>query len=155
MGKKQLIQEIAHDLEEEGPRKTLANLHAEYGLDQRELGKIMLITSLAMFIVAAPSALTLQESHDQIQKVNNDMDEVQGMINSQSFQQSLDALQSRVGGTLGRTLGTISSDLEKANSSMSKLEKTEETLDQRAHTYKWISLISLLGIISGAVTMYI
>lgn len=154
MGKKEDIQDIAEELEEEGPKETLKQLHREYGLDQQELGKIILISSLAIFVVSAPAALTLQETHDEIQSVNTEMDDVQGMINSNTFQQSLNNVEN-IGGSLARNIQVISQDLRAANSSISELESTENTLGQRAQTYKWISLISLLGIISGLVTIYV
>lgn len=154
MGNKEKVQEIAEEFEREGPKATLKELHREYGLDQQELGKIILISSLAIFVVSVPAAITLQETHDQVSSVNTDMDEVQGMINSNTFQQSLTSVEA-VGGSLARNIQVISEDLRNANASISELESTETTLGQRANTYKWISLVSLIGIISGIVTIYI
>jgi anion-transporting ArsA/GET3 family ATPase len=154
LDKKEEIQEIADELKNQGPKQTLRDLHREYGIDQRELGKIILISSLAIFVVSAPAAITLQETHDQVDSVNTEMDQVQGMITSDSFQQSMTNVEG-VGGSLARNIQVISEDLRAANSSISELETTETTLGQRAQTYKWISLFSLTGIIAGIVTIYI
>ena len=153
-GKKEEIEDIADELKNQGPLQTMKDLHEEYGIDQRELGKIILISSLAVFVVSAPAAITLQETHDQVSLANTDMDQVQGMINSDSFQQSLSNLED-VGGSLAQNIQVISEDLRTANSSISELESTEQKLGERAQTYKWISLISLIGIITGVMTIYI
>lgn len=155
MGKKQKIQEIAEEFEQEGPKATLKELHKEYGLDQKELGKIILISSLATFVIAASSALALQDTYKQVEQANQDLDRVEGIITSDNLQNAVEQLQGRLGGRLSSSMNVISSDLDKVNSSISSLESTERDIERKVQTYQWVSLISLIGIISGFVTMYV
>jgi len=142
-------------LKEDGLRETAAELHEEYGIDQQEFGKIMVIASLALFIASVPSALTLQQTHDDIRQVNQNFDPIQGVLDSDRFQRNIDTLDSRVGGQLGNSISQVVDSLDDTRSDMKKLEETETKLQERADTYKWLSLISILGIVSGVVTIYI
>lgn len=155
MALQQFLTDLKDDLEQDGLRRTAVELHEEYGIDQKELGKIIIIASLALMVASIPSALTLQKAHDQVKAANNDYNQVQGIIQSDRFQSNMKTLQSRVGGNIGRTISQIAEALRDSNENMEKLEGTESNLEERADTYRWLSLISILGLVSGIVTIYV
>ena len=152
---KEAAEEAVEDIREDGIIGGTEDLRREYSLDQQELGKILVISSLTLFVAAVPSALTLQDTYQTVEVSNNKLNEVQGIITSDRFQRNMDTMQNRFSGNLGATLGQVSDSLQRMNSSVSDLERTEEVLEQRSNTYKWLSLISIMGFVSGVVTIYV
>lgn len=155
MAFQEFLKDLKKDLKEDGVKETAVELHDEYGIDQQEFGKIVIIASLALFIASVPSALTLQETHDELKQTNENFDPIQGILDSDRFQENLDTLDSRVEGQLGNSISQIVNTLEDTRSDMERLEETEKQLQDRANTYKWLSLISILGMVSGVVIIYI
>lgn len=155
MGWKKTAKETLEELKSDGVEETVEDIERTYTLDQQELGKILLIASLSLMVAAIPSAMTLQTAHDNIQGVNNDLDDVQGIVGSERFQSSMQALQNRIGGDLGRTLERVTTGIEATNSSVQRLESTQSELDEKAELYRWLSLISIVGVVVGIVTIYI
>lgn len=155
MSWREAAKETLHELRSEGVEETVEDVEDGYTVDQTELGKILLISSMALMVASIPSAITLQSAHDDVQSVNQEMDQVQGIIASERFSSGMETLQARIGGSLGRTLEQVMTGIETTNQSVSQLESTESDLQQSAEMYRWLSLISILGAISGVVTMYI
>lgn len=152
---KNAAEEAVEDIKEDGLIGGTKDLREEYSLDQQELGKILIISSITLFVASVPAALTLQEAYDSVEKSNNKLNEVQGVVTSDRFQQNLDTMEERVRGSLSTTLKQVSSSMAQMNSSVSELEQTEEKLEKRSNTFKWLSLISILGFVSGIVTIYV
>ncbi|WEL19265.1 hypothetical protein [Candidatus Nanohalococcus occultus] len=143
------------ELRTDGLEETVKDVERSYVIDQTELGKILLIASLSLMVASIPSAMTLQSAQDDINAVNQDLDEVQGVIGSDRFQSSMETLQTRIGGDLGRTLDRVTDGVETTNQSVQQLESTQSKLEENAEIYRWLSLVSIIGVISGIATIYI
>lgn len=152
---KEAAEEAVEDIRKDGIIGGTEDLREEYSLDQQELGKILIISSITLFIAAVPSALTLQETHDELEASNQQLNTVQGVITSDRFQTNLDTIRSRVRGSLSTTLDQVATSMSQMNQSVSNLEAAEEKLETRADTFRWLSLISILGFVSGVVTIYV
>jgi hypothetical protein len=140
----------------EGMKEAIIDLHNEYGLDQQELGKIIFITSFAMLVVAAPSALTLQEASDELKKAETDLTRAEAVIQDRNFQRSLDQVTAVVQGSgLSRNLNNMADAVNSSAEAVGTVGATQDNIEQRAETYKWVSLISLIGIVAGLVTIYV
>jgi len=152
---KEAAEETVEDIREDGLRGAAHDLNQEYGIDQAEFGKIVFITSLALFVTSAPAALTLQDTYEDLSSANDDLNQVQSIITAEGFQQNLEVMSSRVQGDLGNAIDQVSTGMERTNQSLEKLESAESQLEQRSETYKWMSLISIMGMVAGVVTLYI
>lgn len=152
---REAAKETVEELKSEGVEETVEDIEDSYVIDQRELGKIIVIASLSLMVASIPSALTLQSAHDDLGEVNQDLDQVQGIVASDRFQSSMETLQSRIGGSLGRTLDRVMTGVETTNQSVQQLEATQSRLKEKAELYRWLSLISIIGVVSGIVTIYI
>lgn len=152
---KEAAEETVRDIKEDGLRGAAHDLNQEYGIDQAEFAKILFITSLALLVTSAPAALTLQETYENVESANNDLNQVQSVMTSEGFQQNLEVLNSRISGDLASTLQQVSRNVDTTNKSLESLESTENKLEQQSNTYKWLSLISIMGMVAGVVTLYI
>lgn len=152
---KRAAEDAVEDIKEDGVIGGTKDLREEYRIDQKELGKIMFISSLALLVTSAPAALTLQDTYSTVESANNDLNQVQSIISSDGFQRNLQVLNERVSGDLGSTIEQISSGMERTNTSLQRLESTETKLEEQANTYRWMSLISIMGMVAGIVTIYI
>ncbi len=152
---KEKIGEFRSRFEGKDLKQVLLELHSEYGIDQKELGKIMVIVSITMMTISVYSITTLQGTLDDLESLNREFDRAQGVISSDSFQSSLDSLKQIKGSSIGRKAQTADEAFEQASQAMSKMEGTEKQLEHRVNMYKWFFLISILGTVGGAVTAYV
>jgi len=155
MSWRESAENAVRELREEGIEQTANDIREEYVIDQRELGKMITIASLALMVASIPSAITMQSAKEDIGQVNQDLTQIQSVVSSDDFRNNLETLQNRIGGNVATTLGRVMEGMEQTNQSINNLEATQERLDSRAETFRWLSLISILGVVAGATTMYI
>jgi hypothetical protein len=152
---KEAAEEAVEDIREDGIIGGTKDLRQEYRLDQRELGKIIFISSLALFVTSAPAALTLQDTYNTVESANDDLNQVQGIITSDGFQRNLEVMNERVSGDLGTTIEQVYRGMQRTNQSLQRLESTERQLQDQSENYKWMSLLSIMGMVAGIVTIYV
>lgn len=135
-------------------KERISDLEHEYKIDKTELGEVMAVTCLALLMISAHAAISLQDSISELEQTNNDLDELRGIMNSQSFESSMEALET--------TAVEISQDFERVyqgfstmESDLERVKTVEENLKQRYEFYRWIILISLIGIVTGISLIYI
>jgi len=127
----------------------------EYTVDQNELGKILLIASTALLVVSVHAALQFQNSYDQMNEVNKQFDKTEGIVESQSFNDSLEALNSVKGSEIASKFTTAAKAFQEAKTAIEASEAAETNLENNVETYKWLVLISILGEVAGVSIIYI
>lgn len=132
----------------------LESMERDYTVDTTELGEVMAVTSLALLMLSAHAALSLQDSLTQVENTNEELDRVEGIMSSESFQSSMEAVET--------TAIEISQDFEQVYQGFSSLESTvtslesvESNLRERYNFYRWLILISIIGVITGLSLIYI
>lgn len=132
----------------------IRNLEMTYTIDTTELGKVMTVTSLSILLISAHAALSLQHSLTEVENANEELERINGMMSSESFQSSMEALET--------TAVEISEDFEQVyqgfnslDSGINTLGSVETNMRDRYNFYRWIILVSIIGIIVGASLIYI
>ncbi|MFB6202889.1 MAG: hypothetical protein ABEK01_00180 [Candidatus Nanohaloarchaea archaeon] len=138
----------------EGLDSSLEDLKSRYSLDRKELGKIMIIASTALLVVSVHAAMTLQSNLEEIEKTSKKLDRVQGIIGTDRFQNSLEALADVKGTSVGRSARTAVAVFREANESITRLEALESRTRQDFRLYQYLVLASLLGISAGLSVRY-
>lgn len=136
----------------------LEKVPEKYRIDKRELGKILLIASAAVFVVSVHSALTLNAAIEEVDKTDSQLSEMEAIIESDSFNQSMNALESTDTFEQVDIYGQFSTAVEafsSAGQGFNSLDDVSQGLENSYTTYQWLVLISLLGIVAGAVIIYI
>lgn len=142
-------QEKLRDIQEK-----MAEIHREYGLDQRELGKITVIVSTTLLIFAAQTALTFQSASKSAENVNRNLDRVNGIANSDGVESAIGTLKSFQSDPLERQAEVLNEALRSTNSSAETSENLEEEMEENYRLYQWLTLIAILGEVAGITIIY-
>ncbi len=146
MKPKQKIQEL---------EKTAEDLHEEYGIDRRELGKILVIASTTLLIVSIHATLTLQSVSEELNQVNRQFDRAEAIIESQGFQTALEDISRIQGSTLANSAQQAVESFEQVSNSTDRIEEAGTEVENQADTYRWLVLVGILGNVAGVVTVYL
>lgn len=138
-------------------REQVEKLERFYTFDRHELGRMLLVASATLLVFSVHSVMTLQESHSQMEQFEQDFDQLQLIINSQSFNQSIRTLE-QVGQALGQDtaseqLRTAQNVFQQISTSGQDLERIQSQQQDLYQTYQWFVLISILGVVTGFVLL--
>lgn len=147
MDRDQKIQEI---------RQKLRELRSSsYSIDQFELGKILIIVSTTLLIFSAHTALSFKSAADSVDKVNSDLDTVEGIINSDNFQNAMDVLRSLNSRAITQQVNTAVSAFNGLEDSIQGSKSVEENLRSKYQLYQWLALIAIMGDVAGIAVIYL
>lgn len=132
----------------------LEHLRQEYGWDKKEFGKVLFIASASLLVVSAHAALTLQSVADNVEESNDQLERTSGILNSDSFQQAVDQLQKIQSQRISTQINVALDSFQQAEKSIEQSQKMEKELKSTAATYQWISLIGIIGMVSGIAVIY-
>jgi len=136
----------------------LERIPEKYRVDKRELGKVLLVASAAFFVVSVHSALTLNAAIDEVDNTESQLNEMQAVMESQSFNQSMNALEGTDTDEQVDIYEQFSTAVEAFNSAegaFASMESISEGLENSYSTYQWLVLASILGMVAGAAIIYI
>lgn len=136
------------------PKQKLAQIHESYGIDRRELGKIMVIVSTTLLLVSIHTVLTLQQTNAELDKASNSLDRVYGIVGEEDFQNSVNDLRALPDSTLKNRLVTVFDALERAESSRESMDSAETKLEETYKVYQWMVVIGILGNVAGIAVVY-
>lgn len=136
-------------------RQKLSEISDRYSIDKREFGKVLTVASIAIFVVSVHSAMEFGKASEDLKKVNRGFDKTSGVINSEGFNQSIEALESLKGTDIAPQFIRASKAFRSAQANLEKSEMAQNRLEESFETYRWLVLISILGTISGITVIYI
>jgi hypothetical protein len=138
-----------------GLKQKIQEFEYEYTLDQTELGKILAIVSLTLTLFSVHAILSLQPAIEEARSAEDRLQQLDQVVNSEQFNQSLNALED-----LQTT--TVGDDIQYALRTFRGMQVTVEDQQQiytdleKVHSqYQWLFLIGLLGIIAGVSLIYV
>ena len=120
-------------------------------IDQQELGKILLIASFTLFLVSLHAFYSLSDIEQGLQDVNGEVSQTSAVLNSNTFNSSLQALREVNALNVESKVVRIIEGMNKANQALQSSEQLEKNVEGSKSTYQWLSLISLLGFVSGLI----
>ena len=118
-------------------------------IDQQELGKVLLIASFTLFLVSLHAFYSLSDIEQGLQDVNGEVSQTSAVLNSNTFNSSLQALREVNALNVESKVVRIIEGMNKANQALQSSEQLEKNVEGSKSTYQWLSLISLLGFVSG------
>ncbi len=118
-------------------------------IDQQELGKVLLIASFTLFLVSLNAFYSLSDIEQGLQDVKGEVSQTSAVLNSNSFNSSLQALRRVNALNVESKVVRIIEGMNKANEALQSSEQLEKNVEGSKSTYQWLSLISLLGFVSG------
>ncbi|MFB6145126.1 MAG: hypothetical protein ABEJ99_01325 [Candidatus Nanohaloarchaea archaeon] len=136
------------------PKQKLVALHRKYGLDKREMGKVLIIASTTLMLVAIQTVLTLQHAEKQVSDASNSMNRADAILSDSNFQRSIDQLQNLPQSSLTNNLNAVMHAFENAKSSADKINKAETNLEKDRKMYQWLVVIGILGDVAGVAIVF-
>lgn len=134
----------------------LIRLHARYGIDKVELGKIMIIASTTLLLVSIHAFTSLEAAHSQIKKVDDSMEQAEVVVNDPRLQDSLEAVEKiNDGSYFKNSMTSLIKAVEQMDSSINKVKSAEKHLKKEAELFQWLALIGILGNVAGIAAIYI
>lgn len=120
-------------------------------VNQRELGKVLLIASTVLLVVSLHSFYSFSEIETSVTDLNQQADETVALLNSETFNNSLQALRDVNALDINRKVVTVMEGMSSVRNSLQETQGVVQAAENSKKTYQWLSLISILGILSGAV----
>jgi hypothetical protein len=140
----QKLREFMHN-----PVENIRELHREYGLDQKEFSKILVITCTALLFISIHATNTLTSVQNDLQETDSQVQQASAVITSEDFQNAMDQLERIQGRGLINQVETARSSFRSAQDSFDDISQAEQRVGESVRMYQWMSLISILGIVSG------
>lgn len=136
-------------------KRKIKDLEYEYSFDQRELGKILFIVSVTLLVVSLSSFYQTRTTIDHVQRLNSDFEQLDAVVNTERFNQSLSNIESLQGSVEGTDFQYAVQTFQGMQYTLEQADKAEEKLQYLRKLYQWLTLISLLGATAGLTVIFI
>lgn len=129
-------------------------LEENYFFDKIEFGEVLAVTSIAMLLISVHAAFTINQSIEDLEEVNREFDEVRGVMSTDNFQSSMEALETTAV-EISEDFQFVYNNFDELETELDRLEETQQDMEERYRFYQWMVLISIVGIVSGISIIYI
>ncbi|MFQ3308315.1 MAG: hypothetical protein ACI977_000547 [Candidatus Nanohaloarchaea archaeon] len=136
-------------------KQKIQEVEYEYTLDQNELGKILAIVSLTITLFSVYSIMSLQPAMEEAQTAEDRLSQLDEVINSQQFNQSLNAMEDLQTTSVGEDIDYALQTFQGMQTTVNDQQKIYENLENANTRYQWLFLIGLLGLVSGVSIRYV
>lgn len=136
-------------------RDRVRELEYEYTLDQRELGKVLLVVSATVFFISLTSLYQTRSTVQHVEETRSDLSQLGAVVNSQRFNESLSAIQSLQGTTEGQKYQYAAQTFRGMQHSIKEVENTEKDLEEMQNMYQWMILSSILGATAAITVIFL
>lgn len=127
------------------------DLFDRFSVNQKELGKVLIIASFTLLVVSLHSFYVLNDIETGASEMEEEVDRTVTLLESDQFNSSLEALRDVEAFGVQRKVETVIAGMNDVQSSLSKPDNLTEQARESKEAYQWLSLIGLLGLISGLI----
>lgn len=120
-----------------------------------ELAKLIIVISLVTMAFAGHAIFTLQDSIDDMQTFEEDYDFAMEIMETQSFNQSLNLLSVSVQTGQGSSFLEVVQAMRQSQDSFQTYQQARRNLEQTYQRYQWLFLLGLLGLIAGVTIIFV
>ncbi|MFB6204396.1 MAG: hypothetical protein ABEJ75_01990 [Candidatus Nanohaloarchaea archaeon] len=140
------------------PVEWIEHVPERYRVDKRELGKVMIVASTALLVVAVHSVFVFQDAMSDVNRAEEKLSTAEAKMSSSGFNQSLQAIQSldtyeQV--NIYNHFREAAESFSAAKEALNSIESASEHLEASYRLYQWLVLISILGEVAGFAIIYI
>lgn len=126
-----------------------------YSIDERELGKLLIVVSTTLLMVSAHAALSFRSAANTMDSLNSELDTVSGILDSQNFQSSLDIIRSLNSQAITQQVNAFVSASQGLQNSIDKSQAVEKDLRNKYELYQWLALVAIMGEVAGLSIIYL
>lgn len=136
-------------------RERIREIEYEYTVDQRELGKVLLVVSTTVFLISLTSLYQTRSTVQHVEETRSDLSQLDAVVNSQRFNQSLSTIQNLQGTTEGQKYQYAAQTFRGMQHSIDEVDKAEKDLEGMQNMYQWMVLSSILGATAGLTVIFL
>lgn len=134
-----------------GIKQKLEELHRNYGINRLELGEIMVIMSTTLLIMSIHGYYSFNAVHSEVSNAEDDLKTTLGMMETDGFQRGMQALKDLETTTLGQRVEPALHTFQQSKKSINATERAAEEAAEKKSLYQWLSLLGILGAVTGVI----
>lgn len=136
-------------------KQKVGALERDYTLDQREVAKILIITSTTVLFLSLFTLIELESASAEIASADGNFSRLSGMVSSENYNQTIEALQDVQQGTISSRMQYAAEFFITAQSSVFSMQEVRNRLDSILGIYRWLILLAILGEVAGVSLLYV
>jgi hypothetical protein len=127
----------------------LESLEERYGVDTREMGKLLVVVSVTAFLLSVNMIYGLGELESTVSDANNNLSRAAGIVETDSFQSSVESLENDRRAGISRDAQLVAGSLQEASKALNQMEEAENSVETHLETYRYVVLMSVAGTVAG------
>lgn len=138
-----------------GFKDKINELEYEYTLDEKELGKTLIIVSFTLLLFSVHTILVMQPAIEEARNTEERLNQLDQVVNTPQFNQSLNAMQDLQSTSVADEIDYALQTFLAMQDTVTGQEEIYRNLEQTNTRYQWLVLVGLLGIIAGVSLIYV
>ncbi len=138
-----------------GLKETIREIEYDYTLDETELGKTMIVASATLLMFSLHTVLVIQPAIEEARTTEENLNQLDQVVNSQQFNQSLTAMQDLQTTAVGDDIDYALQTFRGMQVTVQGQEEIYQNLEATNTRYQWLILVGILGIIAGVSIIYV
>lgn len=135
-------------------KEKIQDVEYSFELDQGELAKMLILVSTTVLIFSAHGITMLNSTSERLESLEEDFSEVSGMVNSEDFNETVDALSDVQQGTISERMQFAANSLQNLQETDAELSKSSDDVENMLNLYRWLLLLAVLGEVAGVSLIY-
>lgn len=136
-------------------KNKINELEYDYTLDEKELGKTLIIVSFTLLMFSIHTILVMQPAIEEARTTDERLNQLDQVVNTDEFNQSLNAMQDLQSTDVGEQLDYALQTFQGMQVTVEGQEEIYQDLERTNTRYQWLVLVGLLGIIAGVSIIYV
>lgn len=135
-------------------KEKIQGIEYSFELDQEELAKMLILVSTTVLIFSAHGITMLNSTSERLEGLEEDFSEVSGMVNSEDFKETVDALSDVQQGTISERMQFAANSLRNLQETDAELTQSADDVENMLNLYRWLLLLAVLGEVAGVSLIY-
>lgn len=135
-------------------KKKFQEFEYRHRIDQREVGRILLVASTTLLIFSLHGVVNLSSSAESLDSLESNYSSVSSMVGTEEFNDTVQALEDVQGGEIGQRMQYTADVFRGLQGTSSSIQSAAEEVDSLTDMYRWLVLLSVLGIVAGISLIY-
>jgi len=135
-------------------KEKIQEIEYSFEFDQVELAKMLILVSTTVLIFSVHGITMLNSTSERLEGLEEDFSEVSGMVNSEGFNETIDALRDVQQGTISERMQFAANSLQNLQETDAELSQSADDIENMLNLYRWLLLLAVLGEVAGVSLIY-
>jgi hypothetical protein len=135
-------------------KEKLQKFEYRHRIDQREIGRVLLVASTTLLIFSLHGVVNLSSGAKSLDSLESNYSSVSSMVGTEEFNDTVKALEDVQGGEIGRRMQYAADVFRGLQVTSGQIESAANSVNSLADMYRWLVLLSVLGMVAGISLIY-